>query len=190
METKRPAAVTFAAIILLVLSLFVAGLGIASQYGLFGRGSANRQFLSGQFRNRNFTPPNGLPFNGSPGAQNDQGITPNFAPNQQLGMGISRIFRLIRPLTIGLDVVLLVLSVVASIALFKRKRWGAVLAILLAVLIALLSIPGLLRSFLPVLMVEDIIRILLSVAVIVLLLLPVARRSYLPAPETADLNEI
>jgi heme A synthase len=189
MNTQRPAVVTIAAILLIVLSLFVAGLGIASQYGLLGRGLGNRQFVAGQFRNRNFTPQNGVPFNsgpstGLPNDQNNQGTTPNFTPNQQVGTGFARLIRLIRPVTIGLDIVLFVLSVVAGIGLFKNKRWGAILGIVLAILVILLTIPGMLRIFSAVVLIENLVRILLAVAVIVLLLLPTARKSYVPAHDS------
>lgn len=188
MDTKRPAVVTIAAILLIVLSLFVASLGIASQFGLLGRGFGTRQFGSGQFRNRILTPQNGAPFNGFNNGfnnnQNSQGTTPNFTPNQRFGTGFAQLLRLIRPVTIGLDVLVLVLSVVAAIGLFKSKRWGATLAIVLAVLLILLAIPGMLRIFSPLILVENILRILLAVAVVVLLLLPAARKSYLPAPES------
>lgn len=183
MNAKRPTVVTIAAILLIVLSVFVAGLGIATQYGLLGRGLGNRQFVAGQFRNRNFTPQTGVPFNngpstGFPNDQNNPGTTPNFTLRQQSGTGLTRLFRLIQPVTIGLDIVLLVLSVVAAIGLFKSKRWGAILAIVLAVLLILLAIPGLLRIFSAMVLIENLVRILLAVAVIVLLLLPTARHSY------------
>jgi heme A synthase len=188
MSTQRPAVVTIAAILLIVLCMFVAGFGIARQYGLLGIGLGNRQFVPGQFQNRNFTPPNGLPFNGGPfngfpNDQNNQGMPPNFAPNQQIGIGFARIFRLIQPVTIGFNVILLVLAVVASIGLFKSRRWAATLAIVLAILLFLMAIPGLLRIFSPVMLIENVVRMLLAVAVIVLLLLPSARNSYLPAKE-------
>jgi len=188
MDTKRPAVITIAAILLIVLSLFVAGLGIASQYGLLRGGFGSRQFVAGQFRNRNFTPPNGIPFNGFPNNQNNQGTTPNFSPNRQFGSGISRLFRLIRPITLGFDITMLILSVVAAIGLFKSKRWGAIMAIVLAVLLILFAIPGMLRIFSAVVLIENVVRILLAIAVIVLLLLPVSRKSYLPAPENTDLS--
>jgi hypothetical protein len=186
MNTHRPAVVTIAAILLIVLSLFVAGLGIARQFGLLGVGFSNRQFVPGQFRNRNFTPPNGFQNNGLPNDQNNQGTAPNFTPNRQVGTGFARLFRLIRPVTIGLDIVLLVLVAMATIGLFKSKRWAATLAIVLAVLLFLLAIPGLLRIFSAIVLIENLARMLLAVAVIVLLLLPSARQSYLPAKDATD----
>jgi hypothetical protein len=183
MNTKRPAVITIGAVLLLILSLFVTGLGLANQFGLAGNGFAGRQFVTGRTGNRNFTPQNGFPQNGFPqngfpNDQNNQGTTPNFTPNRQFGTGFSRIFRLLRPITLVLDILLLVISVVAAIGLFKTKRWGAILAIIASVLMILLTIPGMIRIFSPVLLIENLARILLAMAVIVLVLLPVSRRAY------------
>lgn len=191
MKTQRPVAVTIAAILMIVLSLFVGGLGIARQAGILGGGFGNGLLAPGQFRNRNFTPPNGFPSNGfqNNGENNDPnnpGITPNFTPNRTIGTGFTRLFRLIRPLMIGLNIILLVLAAVATIGLFGSKRWGAILAIVLAALMFLLAIPGLIRIFSPLVLIENLARMLLAVAVIILLLLPTARRSYLPAKDTID----
>lgn len=175
--TKRPAVVTIAAIVLIVLAVFVAGLGIANQFGLFGRaGLGNRVFLNGQTRNRNFIPQNGFPSNGF--NNNNGGTTPNFTPNRTVGTGLISLFRLIGPITLGLDIALLILAVLATIGLLKVKRWAAIMAIVLAVLLILLTIPGMLRIFSAVTLVENLIRILLGVTVIVLLLLPGSRRAF------------
>jgi hypothetical protein len=184
---KRPSVVTIAAILLIVLSLFVAGLGIANQYGLLDRGG-NRQFGAGQFRNRNFTPPTGstsngfppsrFPSNGLPSDQNNQGTVPNFTFNSSAGTGIASFFRVLRPVEIALDIIVLVLSVIAAIGLFKTKRWAAIMAIALSVLVILLTIPGMLRIFSSVILIENLVRILMALAVIVLLLLPASRKSF------------
>ncbi|MFZ2098331.1 MAG: hypothetical protein WAV05_17000 [Anaerolineales bacterium] len=186
MGTKRPAVITNGAILLLILSLFVAGLGVANQFGLLGRGLGTRQFVAGRSGNQNFTPPNGFSQNGLPNNQNNQGTTPNFTPNRQYGTGLTTLFRLTQPITIGLDIVLLILSVVAAIALFKSKRWGAILAIVISILLILLTIPGMLRIFSAVVLIENLVRILLAVAVIVLLLLPSARRAYASAKGSVE----
>ena len=188
MSTQRPALVTIAAILLLILSLLVAGFGMARQFGLYGIGFGRGQFVPGQLRDRNFNPQGGFPQGGFPQGgfpndQNNQGTVPNFAPNQQMGIGIARIFRLIRPVMIALNVILLVLAVVAAIGLFKSRRWAAILAIVLASLLLLTTIPGLLRFFSPVMLIENVVQMLLALAVIVLLLLPSARNSYLPVKE-------
>ena len=190
--TKRPTVVTIAAILLIILALFVAGLGIASQYGLLGRGRfGNQTFVPGQFQNRSFNSQNGgtnnnAPIGSLPNDQGNQGTTPNFTRTFAGGSGLTRLFRLIRPVTIGLDIVLLALSVVAAFGLFKGKRWGVILAIVLAVLLILLTIPGLLRIFSAMVLIENLVRILLAVAVIVLLLLPSARKSYAVVEDMDD----
>jgi hypothetical protein len=167
MKTKRPAVITIAAILLLILSVFVAGLGIASQYGLLGQGFGGGVFVAGQVRNRNFNsqggfPQGGFPQGGLPNDQNNPGGTQNFTPNRQAGVGLAGLFRLIQPATMVLDVILLVLAVVAAIGLFKSKRWGAVLGIILSVLLILLTIPGMLRIFSTLLLAENLTRIILA----------------------------
>jgi hypothetical protein len=196
---KRPTVVTIAAVLLIVLSLFVAGLGIANQYGLLGGGFGNRQFVAGQFGNRNFTPPNGsqpigpqsggLPSDGFPGAQNNQGPTPNFTFTGRSPTGLANILRIIRPVTVALDIIILVLAVVAAVGLFLSKRWATILAIGVSVLVILLTIPSMIRIFSTVTLVENLVRILMAVAVIVLLLLPSARMTQATA-ETGDQAEV
>lgn len=188
MDTKRPSVVTIAAILLVVLALFVAGLGIAGQFGLL-RGS--RQFAAGQFRSRNFSFPNSGTNNGSPvgtlpNSQDGSGTTPTF--RQPFGggtgvTGLSRLVRLFRTITLGLDIVLLILAGLAAFGILKGKRWGVILAIVLAALIILLTIPGMLRIFSALVLVENLIRIALAAAVIVLLLLPVSRKAFAPVDD-------
>ncbi len=193
MDTKRPPVVTIAAILLVVLALFVAGLGIAGQFGLT-RG--NRQFAAGQFRNRTFNNPNGGTNNGSPigslpNGQGNSGTNPNFSRTFTGGAGASglgRLLSLLRPVTIGLDIIILILAGVAAFALFKGKRWGVVLSIILAVLILLLTIPSMIRIFSAVVLIENLARILLAVAVVVLLLLPASRKAFAPVDDL-DLDE-
>jgi hypothetical protein len=199
MDTKRPTVVTIAAILLIVLSLFVAGLGIANQFGLLGRGFGNQQFVAGQGRNRNITPPNGFPSNGSPqngfpqnglpNSQDNPGTTPNFTFNRQGNTGLASLLRTLRPITLALDIIVLVLSLVAAIGLFKTKRWAAIMAIVLSALVILLTIPGFIRIFSATVLIEDLLRILMAVAVIVLLLLPSARKSF-AAPEADEQVEV
>jgi hypothetical protein len=161
---------------------------LANQFGLAGNGFAGRQFVTGRTGNRNFTPQNGFPQNGFPqngfpqnglpNDQNNQGTTPNFTPNRQFGTDFSTVFRLLRPISLVLDILLLIISVVAAIGLFKTKRWGAILAIIASVLMILLTIPGMIRIFTPLVLIENLARILLAVAVIILVLLPASRRAY------------
>ncbi len=199
MTNKRPTVVTVAAILILVLTVFVAGLGIANHYGLLGRGFSNRAFVAGQFRSRNFAPPNGSTSNGQSngftGGQTGQGTNgftggftgggtnPTFVPNRAGASSLGRLLRGLNTVTLVLDIVLFGLAIVAAVGLFKIKRWAAILSIVLAVLVILLTIPGMLRIFSSIVLIEDLLRIGLGVAVIVLLLLPSARKAYLPAPE-------
>ncbi len=209
MDTKRPSVVTIAAILLVVLALFVAGLGLAGQFGLLGRGFGNRAFAAGQFRNRNFAVPNGgtnnggsvgtLPNGGNgtfpnggngtfPNDQNGTGTTNTFPRTFARGTGgtgLARIFRLLGPVIVGLDVFLLILAGVAAFGIFRGKRWGQILAIVLAVLLILLAIPGMLRIFSAVVLIENLVRILLAVAVIVLLVLPASRKAFAPVDDLA-----
>ena len=196
MDTKRPTVVTIAAIILVVLALFVTGLGIAGQLGAGRRSFTNRQFVAGQFPRGNFNSQNGGTFNGNPigslpNGQNGTGTTPNFNRTFTGGNGFTRLFRILRPITIGLDVVLLILAGIASFGLFKGKRWALILAIVLAGLLILLTIPSMIRIFSAVVLIENLVRILLAVAVIVLLLLPVSRKAFAPVDDLdLDTDEV
>lgn len=195
---KRPTVVTVAAILLIVLSLFVAGLGIANQYGLLGQGFGNRQFVARNGQNRSFNPQGGFPQGGFPqggspqgGFQNDPnnpGTTPNLTFNRQGNTGLASLLRTLRPITLALDIILLVLAGVAVFGLFKSKRWGKILAIVISVLVILLTIPSMIRIFSTVTLAENLVRILLAVAVIVLLLLPTSRKSYATS-KTGDVDE-
>jgi len=186
MDTKRPSVVTIAAILLVVLALFVAGLSLAGQFGLVRRGFANQTFTGSQFRNRSFSLPNdgtnnGAPLGTLPNDQNGTGTTNNFPrtfTGGTGGTGLTRLFRLLRPVTIGLDVILLILAGVAAFGIFRGKQWGRILAIVLAVLLILLAIPSFIRIFSAVVLIENLARIFLAVAVIVLLLLPTSRKAF------------
>jgi len=183
--TRRPTVVTIAAIVLILLALLVAGLGIANQLNLLGRGGlAGRALFNNSLRSRNFLPPNGFP---SGGFGNNPGTTPNFIPNRTGLTGITRLLGIIRPVIFGLDIVLLLLAVVAAIGLFRTKRWAAIMAIVLAVLTIVVTIPGMLRIFSAVTFIENLVRILLAVAVIVLLLLPASRKSF-ASPQEMDMD--
>jgi hypothetical protein len=194
-KVKRPTVVTAAAIILIILSLFVAGLGVANQFGLLGGRFGNRAFTPGQFRNRfpqsGGAGSNGFPSGGFSNGQNNGGNVPEFNPNGQ-GVGgttptftpnrtgvasLARLLRTLRPVILALDIILLVLSVVAAIGLFMNKRWGSIMAIVISALVILLTIPNMIRIFSTISLAENLFRILMAVAVIVLLLLPSARKT-------------
>ncbi len=126
-----------------------------------------------------------------PNGQGDTGTPPNFSRTFTGGAnasGLGRLFSLLRPVTLGLDIVMLILAGVAAFALFRGKRWGVVLSIILAVLIILLTIPSMIRIFSAVVLIENLVRILLAVAVVVLLLLPASRKAFAPVDDL-DLDE-
>lgn len=104
--------------------------------------------------------------------------------------GIARFLRVIRPVMIALDVLVLLLAIVAAVGLFMTKRWAAILSIVLAGLVILLTIPGMLRIFSSVVLVENLVRILVSLAIIVLLVLPSSRRSYSAARASGEAEEV
>ncbi len=188
MDTKRPSVVTIAAILLVILGLFVAGLGIANQLGL---GRPTNAFAAGQFRNRFPNAQNGGTFNNNPigtlpNGQTNQGTTRNFNRTFTGGTGLTRLLRVFRTITLGLDIGILVLVGVAAFGLFTGKRWGQILAIVLAAIILLLTIPSLIRIFSAMVLVENLIRILLAVAVIVLLLLPTTRKNLVTASASTE----
>ena len=67
---------------------------------------------------------------------------------------------------------------------FRPVRPNKPLNITLGVLMFLTAIPGLLRIFSTVLLIENVVRMLMAAVVVILLLLPSARKSYLPVKET------
>jgi hypothetical protein len=198
MNTQRPPVVTIAAILLIILSLFVGGLGLANQSGLLGIAPGNPQFSRGGLPGRDQFPggnnPQGRfpeggfpqdgntqdaqPFGGLPNDPNNSGQTPSFTPNRQFGSGVSMLFSLIRPVLIALNILLIGLGILVGIGLFKTRRWAAVLAVILSVLLIVSAIPGFLPIVSVLLLVENLVRIGLALAVIVLLLLPSARKSF------------
>jgi magnesium-transporting ATPase (P-type) len=188
-SNKRPTVVTIAAILLIVLCLFVAGLGVANQFGLLGQGFGGRQFAGRIGQNRTFNPQGGFPQGGFQNDPNNPGTTPNRTFNRPAVTGFARIFQILRPITLALDIILFVLAVVAAIGLFKSKRWGTIMAIVISVLLILLTVPSMIRIFSTVTLAENLVRILLAVAVIVLLLLPSARKSYV-TPEVDEQVEV
>ncbi len=205
MKPKRPTVVTVAAILLIVLTVFVAGLGAATQLGLIRGGFGGRQFTPRQFRSGNFTPPsgfigngagaNGFPStgggtNGLPGAGTGGTGTRTFNPNRTGAASLFRTLRTLQPIILGLEIILLVGVIVAVIGLFMNKRWGAILAIVISALVILLTIPSMIRIFSSITLVENLVRIGLAIAVIVLLLLPSARKPYTVAAAAGDDEEV
>jgi lysylphosphatidylglycerol synthetase-like protein (DUF2156 family) len=117
----------------------------------------------------------------------DAQVNPTTPTFQGRTGGTSGLFRIISFASTGLNIVALVLGLLAAFGLWKQKKWGAVLAIIVAVLILLTSFSGLLRFFSLLIFGEALLKVLLALAVIILLLLPAARKAYAP-PADLDLD--
>jgi len=203
MKTKRPVILTIAAICLVVLVLFSSVLTLASNFGLLGMnrgvvglpggrmivGGGQGNFQPGGFNGQQ---PGDLPGNGTdqfpgnfdPNNPTTQQDNPNFQGFQgRRAGGFSGLFGVLRGVMVGLNIVALALGMVAAIGLWKQKKWGAVLAIILAALLLLTSFSGLLRFFSLLVFGEALFKVVLALAVIILLLLPAARKAYAPAPD-------
>lgn len=199
---KRPAILTIATVCLVLLVLISFGLALARNFGLMGTtfnpaGFPDGSTIHGQgiFPQGGFLQSDNLPGDGVP-----QQMPGNFDPNnsdtqsnpttrtfQGRTGGTAGLFRILGFATTGLNIVALVLGLLAAIGLWKQKKWGAVLAIIVAVLILLTSFSGLLRFF-SLLFGEALLKVLLALAVIVLLLLPAARKRYSAPEDDLDLD--
>jgi len=200
MNTKRPAILTIAIICLVLLVLFSSGLSLARNFGLLGTsfGAPGFPFGSmmrgqGNFPQGGFLPSGDLP-DGT--FQRPGNFDPNNPDTQvnpttrtfQGGTGAtSGLFRILSFTTTGLNIAALVLGLLAAFGLWKQKKWGAVLAIIVSVLILLTSFSGLLRFFSLLVFGEALFKVLLALAVIILLLLPASRKAYAP-PADLDLD--
>lgn len=204
MNSKRPLTLTIATIVLIMLVLFSSGLRLASNFGLLGSA-----FGAGGLAGRRFMPGSGnMPSDGfnnlQPGTRPDFGngqsndnsgsnggtsqTYPNFQNSQGRTGGFNTLFRFLRIGTIALYCGVLLLGILSAFGLWKQKKWAAILAIILASVVLLSSIPGLLRINSWIILGETVINILLSLAVIILLLLPASRKAYSPAP-ALDLDD-
>jgi amino acid transporter len=199
---KRPLILSIASILVAVLVLLSSGLSIAQNFGLmrpnFGAaGFANRRFMPGGMGN---LPPGGFEFTPQPGympgnGSNRQG-SGNFNPNnpdfqgnpnfqnfqERTGFnpGLTSLFRTVMT---GLNLAVLVLGLLAAFGLWKQKKWAAILAIILSVVLILMnftSITSMMRFFSWLIFGEILVKVGLALAVIVLLLLPAARKAYSP----------
>lgn len=202
MKMKRPAILTIATICLVALVLVSSGLALARNFGLMDSIVGSARFPNGMtMRGQGNFPQGGFLQSGDlPGDGVPQQMPDNFDPNIPDAQGsattrtfqgsageASGLFRILGFATTGVNIVALVLGLLAAVGLWKQKKWGAVLAIIVSVLILLTSFSGLLRIFSLLLFGEALLKVLLALAVIVLLLLPAARKAYTP-PADLDLD--
>ncbi len=129
------------------------------------------------------TPPEGNftqdDFNGQ---RSDSGSFPG-------GMSGRRGFGVSRWLSLGAYVLALLGAVAAAIGIFKAKKWGAILGIIIAAALLISGVFGLFRTFGWLNLVIPIVKILLAAAVIVLLVLPAARAAYATHKADAELDD-
>lgn len=179
----RPVTLLIATLLLLLLVLVYAVLPLTGLDRSFLRGGT-AQFNRGQIQG-NFDPnnlPNGQNFNpgtlpqGQNSDQNTQG-NQNFSGNRQFNpnSGINRLGRILSNI---LHWTVIALGVLALVGLWLKKRWGIVLAIILAVTAFAFTVPGIFRPmFSTVTIAANISILLFSVGVVVLSLLPQTRKA-------------
>jgi hypothetical protein len=208
LNTKHPVVLTIAMICLIVLVLFSSGLALARNFGILGMGqgvvgfTGGRQVIiggQGNFPSGGFNrqQPGDLPGNGTgqlPGNFDPNNPTipdnSNFQRIQGQAGDVPGIAGILRWVTAGLYIAALLLGLLAAFGLWKQKKWAAVLAIILATVLFMVSLAGftsLLRFFSLLVLGEGLLKVLLALAVIILLLLPAARQTYAPHLD-ADLD--
>jgi hypothetical protein len=169
MTTKRPITVTIAIVLLVVLTLYGALVPLFSGSRMLGPGFGARRQAQGVFPGN---PPGGF-------LGNEQGGYPGNAPSGIFPRaGLLRLFSVLRIVAIAYDIILFITSLIAAYGLWKMKRWGMALAIILAVLALLAAAPSLLRVFSLLLIAQALLRIAVAIAIIVLASLPISRKVY------------
>jgi hypothetical protein len=169
MTTKRPITITIAIVLLVVLTLYGALIPFFSGSRTLGSNFGTRRQAQGIFPSN---PPGGFP-------GNEQGGYPGNAPSGGFPRnGLFRLFRVLDIVQIVYVIILFIISLIAGYGLWKMKRWGMVLAIILAVLALLAAAPSLLRVFSLLLIAQALLRIAVAIAIIVLVSLPISRKGY------------
>jgi hypothetical protein len=121
--------------------------------------------------------------NGQQGTPPNNGQAPQFDRQRQddLARGGWSMFRFNGVLAYVLYALEIALGIAAIIGLWLSRRWGRILAIILAALVLIVTLPGLLQMTAVVLVVENVLKVLLSVGIMVLVLLPGSRLAAEPA---------
>jgi hypothetical protein len=191
---KRPITLTIAAILLLVMLLLssvwpvVGGdrlLGINTGFGRFSGGFPGGNPPSGNFQQG--TPPGNFP-QGTLSAQ-PNGTQSGFSQNGQnqngTGNGMNQQFQPgngvrgnrggmmgNRVLQYVLYAVELLLGLAAIVGLWLSKRWGMILAIITSAIVLVATIPSMFRIFSVFSLIENLLKILLAIGIIVLVVIP------------------
>jgi hypothetical protein len=190
---KRPLTLTIAAVLVLVLILISAVWPMVGGQRLIGgmgpRGGSNSP--SGNLPSGNTpqgTPParpsgtqNGTN-SSQPGAGPDNnGSSQQFQPGSGAPGNRGGMMQSTRVLQYVLYAVELILGLIAIGGLWASKRWGIVLSIITSALVLIATVPGIFRSFSTISLIENILKILLAICIIVLVVLPKSKLVKEPA---------
>ena len=123
------------------------------------------------------------------GGRIQPGERPSGMAGRQMVAGLLNPFGILSFQGIAVSILALLLGIIAVIGLLKGKKWGAVWAIIAAVLVALSSISAFFGYATGLTIGIAAAKIILAIAVITLVLLPAARRVYSPREEDLLLDE-
>ena len=182
---KRPITITIAAVLVLVLLLLSAVWPLVGGDQLLGLGGASRGGMGGGMPSQGGTAPGNFQ-GGTPPSQNSQGQAPSTTGGFQTGstgfsVNQSGLMKLTRILQYALYALEIIFGLIALGGLWTWKRWGIVMAIITSAIVLIATIPGMFRMFSAVSLIENILKVLLAIGVIVLVVLPKSK----PAPVVA-----
>lgn len=181
---KRPVIYIIAAALILVLILLSAVLPMVGGQRLIG-GAGFRQggnFPQSSFRSRNSqngTPPtqsnnpqNGITPNGQGNGTTNNGTNSQFQPGNGFsgrGNGLLQVTRILQYVLYAGE---LILGLLAIVGLWLSKKWGVILAIITSAVVLIATIPGMFRMFSSIVLIENLLKVILAIGIIVLVVLP------------------
>lgn len=198
MKPRKNPLLLAAAICLIVLAALCCGYAVATTLGVIrmmpsdaGSFQGTPQAFPGGSQDnggrQQGAMPQGTPPSGFEGGSRPDGST--WSGNASGGFGAMGGFGTLRWVSVGLYGAALVLAVVAVVGILKEKKRGAILGVILAVVLTIVSAFGLFRLASGWSFALSLVEVLLGVAVIVLLLLPGARKAYAPKKDLLDDGE-
>jgi hypothetical protein len=181
---KRPLIKTVAAILVLVFVLFSAVWPLAGVDELLGINNGYRPGGGMPVGSQGIIPEGTPPsFDGTPQPGLGGGPGGGMQPNTGNGMRQSGMMPAMSILQYVLYAVIIVCGLIAFGGFWLNKRWGSVMAIITAVIVLVMTITAMFGVLPTALLIENIIRLLLGIAVIILAVLPGKR-----IPETNELT--
>lgn len=180
---KRPVTFIIAAALILVMIILSAVLPMAGGNRLVGGGFPRAGFAAGAGRfgrsqpgntqNGTMQTPNFVPQSGqTPQGQTSSNGSTQFQPGTRGTFNGNRTAPLLRILQYGLYAAELILGLIAIVGLWLSKRWGVVMAIITSAVVLAATIPGMFRMFSTFILVENLLKVILAIAIIVLVVLP------------------